>query len=112
MKELPIRRFTTVVGYLSEEVIITKDGKPIGTFTPLKVFTDKVDASVANILQVAKEATMPEEPVKKAIESDKTKVDNSGQLRKGLGNLPGEGPVHTDYGYDRSFRPVPKPGKK
>jgi hypothetical protein len=94
MKTLPIRKFTTVVSYLTEAVAITNDGKVIGTFTP------------------AQNGGHVEEPVKKAIEPDKAK-EVGGQMRKGLGPLPGEAPTPTrpDPAYQR-FNPVPKPKGK
>lgn len=55
-----------------------------------------------------------DEPVKKAIEPDKVKVQD-GKLRKGLGPLPGEKEARTllekpdSY---HSWNPAPKPGKK
>jgi hypothetical protein len=100
MKEVPLRRFTTVVSYLTEPVMVTKDGEAIGAFTPI----DKV----ANIHKQAHEMenTM-DDTARKAIEPDKTKVER-GQIRKGLGDLPGEA---KDAPKTPEFRPAPKPGK-
>ena len=53
-----------------------------------------------------KEASV-EEPVKKELDIERAKPVN-GQLRKGLGPLPGESRDQTI----RDFRPVPKPGAK
>lgn len=61
-----------------------------------------------------KEASM-DDIAKKAIEPDKVKPDGRGQLRKGLGDLPGEShepkpTVQRDPSFGHS-RPAPKPGK-
>ena len=122
MKELPIRKFTTVVSYLNEPVTITKDGRAIGTFTPMyeAVQTSQIGTftmtnssatpdEVAQVQEMWKGASV-DEPVKKAIEPDKAKVQR-GRLTKGLGQLPGEDPDKTfDPSFGRS-KPAPKPGK-
>lgn len=93
MKELPIRRFTTVVDYLVEETIITKGGVAIGTYRPW-----------SPPVEVAGGVAVMDDTARKAIEPDKTKVER-GQIRKGLGDLPGEERKEVQW------RPVPKPGK-
>ena len=95
MKEVPLRRFTTVVSYLTEAVYITKDGVPLGVFAP----------GTPDFL--LKERTM-DDTARKSIEKDQTKVER-GQVRKGLGDLPGE---TKDAPRTPEFRPAPKPGKK
>lgn len=104
MKEVPIRRFTTVVGYLSEPVTITKDGQALGVYRPID--TPALTEPYSQVRPMMKEAAV-DEPVKKAIEPDKVKPKADGTLRKGLGPLPGEEPDRT-Y---RDFRPAPKPKK-
>ena len=89
MKEVPLRRFITVVPYLTEPVSITRDGERLGMFYP--------DAS---------RSTM-DDTARKSIEKDQTKVER-GQIRKGLGDLPGE----RKDAPTPEFRPVPKPGSK
>ena len=101
MKEVPLRRFTTVVSYLTQPVMVTKDGEPIGAFTPI--------AMVANIHKQAHEVEKNmDDTARKSIEKDQTKVER-GQVRKGLGDLPGEA---KDAPRTPEFRPAPKPGKK
>lgn len=104
MKELPIRKFTTVVGYLTETVTITVDGRPIGTYTP--IWKTEVKAHM-------------DEPIRKAIEPEQVK-QTDGRLSKGLGTLPGQPapkPVIEGQGIaggvypSRPFTPAPKPGK-
>jgi len=105
MKELPIRKFTSVVGYLTEAVTITSNGRPIGTYTP-------TDSAAIEVIHLPKEATV--EDVKKAIETDRVSREPRGRLTKGLGDLPGEPPsrpVDEVLPYQRIFSPAPKPKK-
>lgn len=112
MKEVPIRRFTTVVNYLTEPVNITNNGETIGFYTPLSHLS--AIAKDVPVIESIKEASV-QDPVKKAIEIEKPRVDKTGQIRKGLGPLPGEPTGEPTLDVDRTyreFRPVPKPGKK
>lgn len=109
MKELPIRRFTTVVGYLTEDTVITKDGSPIGVYRPLNKDTLS-DTDLSKIWEHLEEVPM-DESVKKAIEPDKAQVKR-GAIRKGLGDLPGETldrkPTLEQRDPYKEFQPVPK----
>ena len=118
MKELPIRKFTVVAGYLTDPVTVTLDGRPIGTYTPVRAdnATEQYQQFHASVLGVAgvldlgknvTEATVDE--VKKAIEPDKVR-ESRGRLTKGLGEVPGLTPK-PDPTFAQ-FRPAPKPGKK
>lgn len=114
MKELPIRRFTTVVSYLTEPVSITKDGMAIGVFLPGDQYQKGQSELLMEQLTVdrleMKEASM-DNTAKKAIEPDRVK-ESRGKISKGLGDLPGE--PKREAIKDSSFghsRPAPKPGK-
>ena len=109
MKELPIRKFTVVAGYLTEAVTVTLDGRPIGTYTPVRADHAPM-LGVTGVLDLGPnvtEATVDE--VKKAIEPDKVR-ESRGRLTKGLGEVPGVTPK-PDPTFAQ-FRPAPKPGKK
>lgn len=115
MKELPIRKFTVVAGYLTEAVTVTLDGRPIGTYTPVRADHAPM-LGVTGILDLGTnvtEATVDE--IKKAIEPEKVR-QSRGRLTKGLGDVPGVTPSSEVLGYKgptfTEFRPAPKPGKK
>jgi hypothetical protein len=98
MKELPIRKFTTVVGYLTEEVTITMDGQPIGTYRPLSGGN-----GVTGMIDLGSDVSPKTvNEIRKAIEPDKVKRQPDGTLTKGLGEIPG-----TKSSVE--YRPVPKP---
>lgn len=99
MKTIGLRSLYRVAPTLTEPVLVIHDRKTIGQFSPIPP-DDKIP--VVKLL----EGTMTEQPIKKAIEPDKAKPDQGGQLRKGLGPLPGES--RDPY---REFRPVPKTKK-
>lgn len=113
MKDLPIRKFTTVVGYLTEAVAITIDGKKVGVYTPLVRQAGEVIAGTIDLGPNVTEATVDE--IKKAIEPEQVKVVRPGtptekpKLSKGLGDVPGLTKDHDEIGWSR---PAPKPGKK
>lgn len=121
MKELPIRKFTTVVGFLTEPTTITNNGEAIGQFLP-KVWLDKVptiklgETTVRPALDLTGYKEEPVDDVKKAIEPDKVK-ESKGRLTKGLGDIPGETEKRVDPQIERNdrgigwSRPAPKPGK-
>jgi hypothetical protein len=111
MKELPIRKFTTVYEFLADDTIITKDGQPIGVYTPIDLWNRTAGA----LNKMVKEASM-EEPIKKAIEADEVKSTPRGQLRKGLGEIPGDPTAtapekHYPMGTFGGPKAAPKPGK-
>lgn len=110
MKELPIRKFTTVVEFLTEPTTITNNGAAIGQFLP-KVWLDKVPTIPVRDRAVG-EGGVNVDDVKKAIEPDKVKIQERPgkppELSKGLGDIPGM--TRSDPTFGQS-RPAPKPGK-
>ena len=109
MKEVPIRRLTTVIPYLTEKVVVTNAGQPIGTYTPFSAPIPVGDDVLPGILEFYEGSDM-KEPVKKAIEPDAVKQQPDGRLSKGLGDLPGETAPEPKGVW--SGKPVPKPGAK
>jgi len=93
MKKVPIRNFTTVVGYLTEPVLVTNGNETIGVFNPM---------SLGQAQPMTLEDVTTKE-VRKAIEPDRVKVDQ-GKLTKGLGEIPGK---KEDDPFKR-FSPAPK----
>lgn len=110
MKTISLRSLAREAPMLTEAVLVTHDRRVVGRYTP-----NAFEADVAAWMQdpvfkaehdKAKEELVTEQPIKKAIEPDKAKPDQGGQLRKGLGPLPGES--RDPY---KEFRPVPKTKK-
>lgn len=103
MKELPIRKFTTVVGYLTEAVSITLDGRIIGVYHPT------VTGYTTEELKPHQPKEVPVDDINKAIEPDRVK-ESRGRLTKGLGDIPGQTEKRVDPQFGKS-QPAPKPGK-
>lgn len=110
MKNLPIRKFTTVVGYLTEAVAITIDGRVIGVYTPMERTPGQVIAGTIDLGPDVTEVTV--DTVRKALEPEQVKVQPSGKLSKGLGTIPGQEPPTDIKQFRPTFNPAPKPGSK
>jgi hypothetical protein len=105
MKTISLRGFSRDAPTINEEVLILHNRRVVGRFTPFNKET-ALSFDMADVWDHLEDAPM-EEPVKKELNKEAPKVDQSGNLRKGLGPLPGEDP-NLSF---REFRPVPKPKK-
>jgi hypothetical protein len=111
MKIISLRKLARDAPDLTEAVLVLHNRRAIGQFTPMpsddQIPVIDVVAKAVKSREESGGTAMPEEPIRKELAKEAPKVDQSGQLRKGLGPLPGEDP-NKSY---REFRPVPKPKK-
>lgn len=114
MKTMSLRGLARKAPEITEDTLITFQGKVIGTYKPnwgALQFDDPL-LSPEQFREIQKEASM-DEPIKKAIETERAKPSaNPNKLSKGLGEVPGltdKSPTVDPY---HAFRPAPKPGTK